>query len=75
MFSRWDGISHREYGIRLDQARRGSVIQGAHHPTAVRPGASAWTNTGNAGPSLGQTFTTPLCLCKLQRDADARKGK
>lgn len=73
MFSRFSGVSHREYGIRVDQAGRGSGVAGAHHPTAARPGAAAWEKT--KGPSLGQTFTTPLCLCKLQREADAKRGK
>jgi hypothetical protein len=75
MFNRFSGISHREYGIRVGQAGQGSVAPGVHHPTAARPGTSAWTNTGSKGPSLGTTFTQPLCLCKLQREADAKKGK
>lgn len=73
MFSRFSGVSHREYGIRVEQAGRGSTASGVHHPTAARPGGGAWERT--KGPSLGQTFTKPLCLCKLLREADAKRGR
>lgn len=73
MPNRFSGISHQEYALRTRQAGQGAGIPAPSHPTAATPGSTAWGKP--KGSSLGQTFTQPLCLCKLQREADAKKGK
>jgi hypothetical protein len=77
MFNRFSGVSHEEYALRQTRNGKASMVGQVSHPTAQAPGVNPWVKPGTK--SLGQTTTKPLCLCKLQRDADAqraaRKGK
>lgn len=75
MFSRFSGISAEEYGRRTGQLSwvGGSKSPGLSGSSPAR--ASLPQRPGGVKPSLrrtlGTVMTKPMCLCKLQRDADA----
>lgn len=73
MFSRFSGVSHEEYALRQTRSGKAAMVGQVSHPTAQAPGVNPWVKPGTR--KLGQTSTTtPLCLCKLQRDADAQRA-
>jgi len=78
MFSRFSGISAEEYGRRTGQI---PWVGGGNRPSlnGGSPARAALPQRpGGVKPSLkrlGTVMTKPLCLCKLQRDADAAKKR